>query len=85
MPPVLVGCGVQLLMNLAVTDLAALIVTVQTSAPTHAPDQPTKVDVASGVAVKVTTVPPSKFPEQTERAQVIPRGDDVIVPLPAPL
>ena len=74
-----------MLINLAVTDFAAFMVKMQVSVPVHAPDQPTKVDVASGVAVKVTTVPLSKLPEQVERAQVIPRGDDVMVPLPAPL
>ena len=48
-----VYCGV----NVAVTDLAALIVTLHVPVLfAHAPDQPENVDSAAGVAVKVTTV-----------------------------
>ena len=46
-------CGVKL----AVTDCAALIVTVQMPVPVHAPLQPPKVEPAAGVAVKVIGVP----------------------------
>ena len=54
-PPsrVLKRCGVKL----AVTDCAALIVTVQMPVPVHAPLQPPKVEPAAGVAVRVTGVP----------------------------
>jgi hypothetical protein len=43
--------------KLAVTDVAALIVTVQVPVPEQPPLQPPKVDGAVGVAVSVTTVP----------------------------
>jgi hypothetical protein len=43
--------------NAAVTVLAASIVTTQAAVPVQAPDQPAKVEVASGVAIKVTDVP----------------------------
>ena len=49
--------------NVAVTDLATLIVTVQAPDPLHAPPQPAKDAVASGVAVRSTTVPLSKLAE----------------------
>src|SRR5512141_2506407 len=43
--------------NVAVTVLAASTVTTHAAVPTHAPVQPSKVEVASGVAVSVTDVP----------------------------
>ncbi len=44
-------------MKVAVTDLLALIVTVQVEAvPVHAPDHPAKVEVASGAADRTTAV-----------------------------
>ena len=47
--------------NVAVTDLAASIVTVHVDAePEHAPLQPLNDQPASGVAVSVTTVPSVK-------------------------
>jgi hypothetical protein len=42
--------------KLALTDLAALIVTLQTPVPEHAPDQPTNLEPADGVAVNMTLV-----------------------------
>ena len=46
--------------NVAVTDLASLIVTVHdVPEPVQAPVHPVKDDVASAVAVSVTTVPTS--------------------------
>jgi hypothetical protein len=43
--------------NVAVTDLAAVIVTEQLPVPVQAPLQPVKEEPAAGVAVKVTAVP----------------------------
>jgi hypothetical protein len=43
--------------NVAVTDRAAVIDTVQELVPVQAPDQPVKVLVDEGVAVSVTEVP----------------------------
>jgi len=44
--------------------------------PVHPPDHPAKVELASGVAVRVTTVPALK---------VVPAGLLVTVPVPVPL
>ena len=43
--------------KVAVTVVAALMLTVQVPVPVHAPLQPLKVEPAAGVAVSVTTVP----------------------------
>ena len=43
--------------------------------PEHPPDHPVKVEPASGVAVRVTTVPALKL---------VPGGLVVIVPVPVP-
>jgi hypothetical protein len=43
--------------KVAVTDRAASMVTLHAPVPVQAPDQPAKVDVASGTAVNATTVP----------------------------
>jgi hypothetical protein len=43
--------------NVAVTDLAASIVTMHEPVPVHAPLQPVKVEPVAGVAVSVTDVP----------------------------
>ena len=40
--------------KVAVTDFAAVIVTVQVPVPEHAPDQPEKVDPLAAEAAKVT-------------------------------
>ncbi len=46
------------LVNLAVTDFAAVISTLHLAAvPVQAPDQPVKVEFFTGVAVSVTRVP----------------------------
>ena len=45
--------------NVAVTDVAAFIVTVQVPVPEHAPDHPVKVYPLFGEAVKVTDFPES--------------------------
>ena len=43
--------------KVAVTDVAAVIVTVQVPVPEHPPDQPEKVYPLAAEAVKVTDVP----------------------------
>ena len=43
--------------KLAVTDRAALIVTVQAPVPVHAPLHPLKIDPAAALARRVTGVP----------------------------
>src|SRR6266403_296346 len=71
-------------MKVAVTDVAALTVTVQVPAPAQPlPLQPVKVDPAAGVAVSVTTVPVVKVVEQVG-SQAIPAGALVTAPLPVP-
>ena len=45
------------LWKVAVTDLLAVMVTIQVPVPEQAPDQPAKVEPASGLAVKTTEVP----------------------------
>jgi hypothetical protein len=59
------------------------MVTVQDPVPVHAPLQPVKVDVPSGTAVKVTTVPELYVSVQS-RPQTIPAGLEVTVPPPVP-
>ena len=69
--------------KLAVTDLAESTVAEQAPVPVQAPDQPANVEVASGVAVRVTTVPESKEAEQVE-PQSMPAGAEVTAPPPVP-
>ena len=69
--------------KVAVTDLAAVIGTMQVPVPVQAPVHPVKVEVASGVAVRVTEVPESKEAEQVEPHE-IPAGEDETVPPPVP-
>jgi len=44
-------------LNVAVTDLAAFMVTAQQPVPVQAPDHPTKVEPLAARAVRVTIVP----------------------------
>jgi hypothetical protein len=69
--------------KLALTDLAALIVTVQAPVPEQLPLQPVKVAVADGVAVSVTTLPLVNEAEHVEPHE-IPAGLLVTVPVPVP-
>jgi hypothetical protein len=70
--------------KLAVTDLAALVVTLHVLVPVHAPDQPVKVEIPSAAAVSVTSVPVAKPAEQV-LPHAIPAGKEVMVPLPDPM
>jgi len=71
-------------MKVAVTEVAALIVTVQVPVPVHpAPLQPVNVEPAAAAAVNVTTVPLVNDAEQVV-PQEMPAGLLVTVPLPAP-
>jgi hypothetical protein len=70
--------------KVAVTDAAASTVTVQVPVPEHpAPDQPAKVEVASGVAVSTTAVLASKVAVHVV-PQSIPAGVEATVPPPVP-
>src|SRR5213083_245721 len=70
--------------NVAVTEVAALIVTVQVPVPEQPPPlQPEKVEPATGAAVKVTAVPLANAAEQVV-PQETPAGALVTLPVPAP-
>src|SRR3954447_21830792 len=69
--------------NDAVTFLTASMVTVQAPVPEQAPDQPAKVEVASGAAASVTVLPESNCAEQVA-TQLIPPGLEVTPPVPLP-
>lgn len=77
-----VGAGVPVL-NVAVTERAAVMATTQAPVPVHAPDQPAKLAPLAATAVRVTEVPDAKFALQLN-PQLIPVGDDVTVPLAVP-
>jgi hypothetical protein len=76
--------GKVILVKLAVTERAWLMVTTQEPVPVHAPDHPAKVEVASGRADKVTCVPIVNEAEQIV-GQVMPAGLDVTLPPPVPV
>ena len=70
--------------KLAVTDVAAFIVTVQVPVPEHPPPvQPVNVAPADGVAVSVTALPLLNDAVQVA-PQLMPAGALVTVPGPAP-
>src|SRR5882672_1770788 len=71
-------------MKVAVTEVAALIATVQVPVPEHPPPlQPVNVEPAAAADVNVTEVPLVNDAEQVA-PQEIPAGLLVTVPLPAP-
>ena len=71
-------------MKVAVTVVAAEMVTVQVLVPEQPPPvQPLKVEPAAGAAVRVTAVPLVKLAAQVA-PQVMPAGELVTVPLPVP-
>jgi len=76
--------GPRFAVKLALTDFAASMVTLHAPVPLQAPLQPAKVEPESGVAVKFTTAPLSKFAEHVG-PQEIPAGELATVPVPVPL
>src|SRR5437868_3495091 len=74
-------CG----LKVAVTDRAALIVTVHGPVPVHAPPQPPKVEPAAGVAVKVIGVPLSYTAEQFAAVSGQSKRPALEVTLPRPV
>jgi hypothetical protein len=69
--------------KVAVTALAAFMVTEQPAVPEQAPLQPAKVEPGAGAAVRVTEVPLAKLAEQVA-PQLMPAGRLVTDPLPVP-
>jgi hypothetical protein len=69
--------------NVAVTDVFAVGVTLQLPVPVHAPDQPAKVEPAFGVAVSVMAVPLAKLAVHVV-PQVMPAGALLTDPPPVP-
>jgi len=70
-------------LNVAVTDLAAVIDTVQVPVPVQSPLQPAKLEPVKGSAARYTVVPLLKLAEQVE-GQSIPAGLLIIMPVPIP-
>src|SRR5512138_3837143 len=70
--------------NVAVTDRAAVMVTMQLPVPVHASLQPANVEPDAAAAVRVTVVPLVMFAEQVD-PQLMPPALEVTVPLPVPL
>ncbi|MBK7001894.1 MAG: hypothetical protein IPH35_18575 [Rhodoferax sp.] len=70
--------------NVAITLLAAVILTVQVPVPLHAPPQPAKLLPAAGVAASVTLVPLANAALHV-LPQLMPAGALVTVPVPVPL
>src|SRR5882724_183139 len=70
--------------NVAVTVVAALIVTMQVPVPEQPPPlQPVTVELASGVALKVMAVPLANGAAHVA-PQAMPAGELVMVPVPVP-
>ncbi len=68
---------------MAVTVLAALMLTVQVLVPVQAPLQPAKIESVSALAVRVTLVF-STYSSLQSLPQLMPAGLLVTVPLPVP-
>ena len=74
-------------LNVALTDCAAAMSTVQAPVPVHAPLQPAKADPAGAVGVRATDDPESKDALQVpppELQLTIPAGELLTVPDPLP-
>ncbi len=69
-------------LEVAPTERAALIVTVQAPVPVQALLQPPKVDPDAGVALRVTA--PEAYDCEQSVPQLIPAGEEETVPLPVP-
>jgi hypothetical protein len=76
--------GIEL--KVAVTDTLVAIKIRQSPAPLQPPDQPLKIELAEGVAVRVTVVLVVKSSESSRQLspQLIPAGSLVITPTPSP-
>ncbi len=70
-------------MNVAVTEVSLVKVTLQVPVPVQAPDQPANVEVAFGAAVSVTMVALVKLALHIA-PQLIPAGLLMTVPAPVP-
>ena len=70
-------------LNVAVTERAAVMDTVQVPVPVHAPLHPANVDPLDAAAVSVTEVPLAKLALQVD-PQFTPAGVEVTVPAPVP-
>src|SRR5438445_771771 len=82
--PALLTVSVKVGVKVAVTVVAAEMVTVQVPVPEQPPPvQPAKVEPAAGAAVSVTVVPLAKLAAQVA-LQSMPAGELVTVPLPVP-
>src|SRR5687767_13725358 len=71
------------LLNVAVTDRACVIETVQAPVPVHAPAQPAKLEPLAAAGVSVTDEPLGKFALHVV-PQLTPAGAEVTVPAPVP-
>jgi hypothetical protein len=71
--------------NVAVTLLAASMVTMQSPVPVHPFDQPVNVSPVAATAVSTTTVPWLNVPVHEPLVQVTPVGFEVTEPSEAPL
>jgi hypothetical protein len=78
-----VGGGGALAVNVAVTEVSLVKVTLHVPVPLQAPDQPANVEVAFGTAVSVTMVALVKLALHIA-PQLIPAGLLMTVPAPVP-
>jgi phage tail protein X len=78
-----VTTGPLLRLKVAVTDLAAVILTEQLPAPVQAPLQPANTEPVAAAAASATTVPLLKLAEHV-LGQLIPTGVLVTLPVPVP-
>ena len=70
-------------LNVALTEAAADIVTVQAPVPLHAPPQLVNTEPEAGAAARLTDAPDEKLAEQVD-PHAMPAGVLVTVPAPVP-